>query len=260
MVKSHIQYTQMFNKVISIKIVKEIIVEVGAIILLSATFAFTINAARKDSISLIRKPLKETRAFVNTKSLENQGNRLKQNDTIESAQKLNASNHQQQAVKVTKMQTVILKEMKNLPLQEKKMFHSSQHDKVTSNETKAIKTPQALFVSLKDAKSIYDKNKVVFIDARPKEDFNLSHITGAISLTYSEFQIIADRVLSNISKDKLLITYCSDAECESAMELGDLLVLKGYKKVFILIDGFPGWVKAGYPIESPNLDAKGNAL
>ena len=216
--------------------------QIICIFVLSAIFGFAVNAVREDGIRLIRQPLKETRKYANVKSLEDQGSRLKSNDIKESKQKPKASNPQQQTAKVTKVQSVILNKMKDFPHQEKKM------SLVTSNKTKAIKSTQALFISLNDAKSIYDN--AVFIDARPIEDFDASHITGAISLDYNEFQIIADNVLANISKDKTIITYCSDSECESSMELGDLIVKKGYKRVFILIDGLPGWKQLGYPIES----------
>jgi rhodanese-related sulfurtransferase len=232
----------MFNK---------IVYQIAIILFLSAILGLSTNSIRQDGIPFIRIPLKETRKFADVKPLRQQA--------IKATKIKTQKPLRQQIVRTTtkaevnhlsdKLESKVVSLVKNSKLLRQQAIEATK-------KAKAAKPPQALFISLKDAKTFYDKNSCVFIDARPKEDFDVSHIAGAVSLTYSDFQMIADDVLSNISNDKTLITYCSDPECESAMELGDLLILRGYKKVFILIDGFPGWKKAGYPTEST--DIKGN--
>ena len=47
----------------------------------------------------------------------------------------------------------------------------------------------------------------------------------------------------------MVVTYCSDPECTSAIELADGLVARGHKRTVILLDGLPGWNEAGYQTE-----------
>jgi len=109
---------------------------------------------------------------------------------------------------------------------------------------------EALFTTLEDAKECFDKKSAVFVDARPEEDFKAGHIPGALSLDYSRIEELYDTVLGSMPKDRLIITYCSDPECQTAVKLADALVLRGHTRVVIMLEGFPAWEKAGYPVAS----------
>lgn len=116
--------------------------------------------------------------------------------------------------------------------------------------TKDTQSNQALFITLSDAREAYTKGNVVMLDARPVEDFNHLHIKNAISLYYEEAPFKWNEHLKSVSKDKHIITYCSDPECESAIRLADTLTKVGFHHVSILLDGLPAWSDAGYPVQS----------
>ncbi|MGI6295225.1 MAG: rhodanese-like domain-containing protein [Armatimonadota bacterium] len=106
---------------------------------------------------------------------------------------------------------------------------------------------EALFTTLTDAKATFDQKSAVFVDARYKDDYDLEHVQGAISLFVEDMDKLYDDALGSVPKDKTLITYCSDPQCGLAVKLADALVARGYTRVFIMLDGMLGWKEAGYP-------------
>lgn len=108
---------------------------------------------------------------------------------------------------------------------------------------------EALFTSLEDAKILFDRKSAVFVDARHKEDYDLEHIPGALSLFVNGVDTLYSSVLGKVPKDQTIITYCSDPQCETAIKLADALVDRGHTRVFILLEGLPSWRDAGYPTE-----------
>jgi rhodanese-related sulfurtransferase len=81
------------------------------------------------------------------------------------------------------------------------------------------------FITYEEALDYFEKDKALFIDARHEYDYNLGHIPGARNLPLKEFESRND-ILSSITKDKLLITYCDGAECNSSVELASKLYEK----------------------------------
>ena len=109
-------------------------------------------------------------------------------------------------------------------------------------------TKQAAFITLADAKLLYDSGEALFVDARHELDFREAHITGAKLLYYDEVDKYYPSAVGDIPKDKPIVVYCYDPECESAISAGDALVARGHTRVYILIDCLPGWESAGYPV------------
>jgi rhodanese-related sulfurtransferase len=106
---------------------------------------------------------------------------------------------------------------------------------------------EALFTTLEDAKDCFDRGNAIFLDARPIEDYESEHIKGALRLSRESFAEDQERVLFSVSKDQLIVTYCDDPECATAIRLADSLVASGYTRVVIMLEGLPGWKAAGYP-------------
>ncbi len=109
-------------------------------------------------------------------------------------------------------------------------------------------TKQAAFITLADAKPLYDSGEALFVDARHELDYKEAHITGAKLLYYDEVDNYYQSAVGNIPKDKPIVVYCYDPECESAISAGDALVARGHSRVYILIDCLPGWESAAYPV------------
>lgn len=212
------------------------------IVAVSATAGLVCNALRADGIPLIRKPLRETRAFA-------------------TAMQLRSSSTYLPSVSSPKGKTPTAKmlvkhaqpKIEDMPVHRSSdpsskstlaVLKVKKPSKVTKGEPKI----QALFTTLKDAKSLFDTKSALFVDARPHEDYDAEHITGAISLYCAQFDSLYNDVLGSIPKDRTIVTFCSDPECKEAVKLGDALAARGHTRVVILLEGLPGWKNAGYPV------------
>lgn len=122
---------------------------------------------------------------------------------------------------------------------------------------------ESLVISLEEAKRLFEKNSVLFLDARPKEQYDEGHIQGALSLPQQEadsyFMDIAPKLeesrLGNngssdeSSKGKVIITYCDGETCELSHDLALFLKEMGFNNVKVLVNGWSLWQKAGLPKE-----------
>jgi rhodanese-related sulfurtransferase len=86
---------------------------------------------------------------------------------------------------------------------------------------------------------------LTIIDVRDRNQFNLSHITGAISMPLQE---LPARPLDSLEFDRDLYIY-SDID-EEAAEAAAKLRAAGYHNVSELRGGLPAWKAVGYPIEA----------
>ena len=121
------------------------------------------------------------------------------------------------------------------------MFYIDSSDK--ENSTKIIDSSLEFLLDLTEpelisidvAKSIFDSEIGIFIDAREEEDFKLGHIKGSINLPFDvdnnyKFDLV-DSLLNEISyNDKSLVVYCGGNGC--TLEGLNLIYLKN--KIFIL--------------------------
>ena len=99
------------------------------------------------------------------------------------------------------------------------------------------------------AKEIFDKDHVLFVDARSQDDYEQGHIAGAVSLPLGQFDEKIESFLNVHSLDQPMITYCSGRTCEDSHNLARLLLEAGFTDIRVFIDGFPGWEAEGHPIE-----------
>jgi rhodanese-related sulfurtransferase len=102
---------------------------------------------------------------------------------------------------------------------------------------------------VKTAKQIYDKDKAVFVDARPLENFKKGHIKGAKSLPLDQFDNLIEAFKETYPTDTFIVTYCSKRSCDDSHKLEQLMFDHGYINVSIFIDGYNVWKAEGYPIE-----------
>ncbi len=129
-------------------------------------------------------------------------------------------------------------------------------DKIPFVENWSEKTKHAalsgenLEVSLEEAVKLFGKNGAIFIDARPFEEYGKGHIKGAVSLPYEEADLKFAEVLSGISEDNVIVTYCDGETCELGMDLAVFLRDAGYKKVRVLLNGWSIWQQNRLPFEA----------
>jgi len=82
------------------------------------------------------------------------------------------------------------------------------------------------------------------IDVRSSEEYDAGHIHGALNIPLVDLP----KMLSEIPKDKTVVTYCGSITCQLAPKAALELAQKGYT-VMELHGGFREWQSYGYPVE-----------
>lgn len=98
-------------------------------------------------------------------------------------------------------------------------------------------------------KKIYDQGKTVFVDARAPDRYIAGHIKGAVSLPAHQREDFLEEFITRYDPSTPIVTYCSGRECDDSHALARFLAEMGYTDVRVMVDGYPGWEKEGYPIE-----------
>lgn len=89
---------------------------------------------------------------------------------------------------------------------------------------------------------------LTIIDVRSRDAFNISHISGAISLPVSE---LVNRVQMNIELSRDIYVY--GVTGEQTKEAAEQLRAAGYENVAELQGGLSGWQANKFPIEGNSL-------
>ena len=107
-----------------------------------------------------------------------------------------------------------------------------------------------LEITLAQAKSLYDKG-VTFLDARLDEEYNAERVAGAQHLTTAMFGLSEPpAILNMLDPSAPVVIYCSGGDCDASHAVGIRLQQAGFEQVHIMVDGLPGWKKAGHPVET----------
>jgi len=115
-------------------------------------------------------------------------------------------------------------------------------------ETKAHKLGIKI-IYLRQADEIFKENRLLFIDARSVEKFNVKHIKRAVSLPLDDFEnsiALLEQILE--IKDPIVI-YCQNRLCDDALFLAQELRAMGKTNVLYYVDGFDLWEAEGCPVE-----------
>lgn len=107
-----------------------------------------------------------------------------------------------------------------------------------------VAAPQTIvppeFISYEDAAALFTAGTALFVDARHEYDYTLGHIKGAVNVPLKEF-LLHTSPLANIPKEKLIITYCDGADCNSSIDLATKLSEAGFTNVKIFFGGWNEW-------------------
>lgn len=85
--------------------------------------------------------------------------------------------------------------------------------------------------------------KVYILDAREKEEYNISHIPNAQYIGYNRLD---KKILLAIPKDAKVVLYCSIGY--RSEKIGEKLRKKGFTNVHNLYGSIFEWVNQGYPV------------
>lgn len=96
-------------------------------------------------------------------------------------------------------------------------------------------------ISVQEARS---NEEALFLDAREKQEFEISHIPGAVHIGYDHWD---KTVLHGIPKDREIILYCSVGY--RSEKIGNKLKALGFSRVKNLYGSIFEWANAGLPLE-----------
>ncbi len=96
-----------------------------------------------------------------------------------------------------------------------------------------------------------EKNRFLFIDARPPLFFKRGHIPGALNIAKQYFVRDFSNAEATLRRgpSKPIIVYCSTEECDDAMAVAQELLNSGMKNVSVLSGGWKAWCAAALPQE-----------
>ena len=94
-------------------------------------------------------------------------------------------------------------------------------------------------------------SEAVFLDARAKSEYEVSHISGATWIGFTAFQ---KKALKQIDKDAPIVVYCSVGY--RSEKITEKLRNMGYKNVSNLYGGIFAWKNQGKTVVDPELEHK----
>jgi rhodanese-related sulfurtransferase len=85
---------------------------------------------------------------------------------------------------------------------------------------------------------------VIWVDARPDEDFARDHVPGALSLNEDRWNELLPQFLTVWSPGKKIVVYCSSLGCNASREVARRLRKEAQiPDVLVLEGGWEAWLK-----------------
>ena len=97
-------------------------------------------------------------------------------------------------------------------------------------------------------KARIDSGDAVVVEALTRDDYESSHLPGAVFLELSEVSEKAPELIGD--KQRPVVTYCGGVTCRSSTRMAEALERLGYKNVYEYQEGKPDWQEAGLPLET----------
>ncbi len=111
---------------------------------------------------------------------------------------------------------------------------------ITQHTSAPAATVAPEFISYEEAVHLYNAGTALFVDARHEYDYKLGHIKGAVNVPLKDFSL-ATSALASVPREKLIVTYCDGAECNSSIELAQKLTAAGFTNVKMFFGGWNEW-------------------
>ncbi len=83
---------------------------------------------------------------------------------------------------------------------------------------------------------------VLWVDARPMDEFREGHISGAIPLNLEQWDSLIAAFLDRWNPDQKIVVYCSSRDCDLSKQVADRLRENKISPVYVLRGGWESWV------------------
>ena len=108
---------------------------------------------------------------------------------------------------------------------------------------------EILDIDLAQAYLLFQEGNAIFIDARTPEEFQAGHIRNALNIPQQTSRAEKVQIFLRIPSDKIVVTYCGQAECNLSKELAIQMSQSGFQHLRIFFGGWEAWKHASYPTE-----------
>ncbi len=90
------------------------------------------------------------------------------------------------------------------------------------------------------------RREAILLDARAEAAWRTGRIPGALPFPAADIDAARKRVLPfPADPDALILVYCGQTGCRESLRVAAHLVAHGFRRVFVLEDGFDAWRAAG---------------
>ena len=85
-------------------------------------------------------------------------------------------------------------------------------------------------------------DRVLWVDARPRQDFEKGHIEGAVLLNEDEWNGLVANFLNEWDPDKPIVVYCEGGGCQASKSVANRLLTElQLENVHVLKGGWKSW-------------------
>lgn len=110
---------------------------------------------------------------------------------------------------------------------------------------------QTQWIPLSEATELAGQPDVLFVDARPTDEFVKAHIAGAYSVPFRAGDAVPREALEVVAGARVVITYCdTHGGCSCSVALAREIAAAGGLDVRVLEGGWPAWEQAGAAAEA----------
>ena len=102
-------------------------------------------------------------------------------------------------------------------------------------------------IEAREARARLDRG-ALFLDARPRAFYDMSHVPGAFPLPEEDFDRSFAPLEDRLRRTFDIVVYCSGYGCEASDVVARRLAEKRIRAT-VLHEGWPAWTDAGYPVK-----------
>jgi rhodanese-related sulfurtransferase len=104
-----------------------------------------------------------------------------------------------------------------------------------------LKKDQIKQISIVETQSLLKSKEAFFIDLRPTDSFNISHVPGSLNFPAEIIYGMLARFGQQVPMEAKIILYGTDTEDTSPSEVAALLQMMVYSSIYIMTEGWSGW-------------------
>jgi rhodanese-related sulfurtransferase len=111
------------------------------------------------------------------------------------------------------------------------------------------KFPGIRFIALQETEDLFGRGQAVFVDSRPRGEFDAGHIPGALNIPLKENKSGLAPGSLPVPQDRTLVVYCEGGDCQTSIALAKLIQTLGFRDIRIFSGGWTEWSASGLPLE-----------